>query len=243
MRISVCTVLTAIILIAGGLQASAAGYDKEALLELDRMQKNYEGVKDYTANFIKQERVDGVLLPREYIFLKFKKPGKVYMKWLKGPNEGREALYVAGTNGNNLVGHDGGLAGLVSLNMDPNGSLAMKGNRHPITDVGIGRMIDIVMGEVQKAEKAGEGRITTSSDTVFGKPARKVLVEAPANKPKGYYARKSELFIESASGLPVQINVYGWGGELLESYGYRNLKINTGLSDGEFKSDNPDYRF
>jgi len=243
MRVFFCAAITAAVLFMGSSSACASGVDTDALSSLNRMQRAYGGVKDYTANFLKQERVNGELLPQENVYLKYKKPASIYMKWLKGPDEGREALYVAGANGNNLVGHEGGFTGFVTLNLDPNGSLAMKGNRHPITDVGIGRLIDIVMGEVQKSRKAGEGSITLSSDKVFGKPAQKVVVAAPPVNTRGYYARKSEIWIDPVSGLPLQIKVYGWNMELLESYGYRDLKINPGLSDREFERDFPGYNF
>lgn len=220
-----------------------ASFDKDAIRELDRMREAYARVTDYTANFQKQERVDGKLLPAESIELKFKKPFKIYMKWLPGPGEGRELLYATGTNGNRLVAHGGGFTRSIVMNLDPDGKVAMRGNRHPVTDVGIGRMLDIVTGEVGKARKAGVGTITVMDSTVFGRPARLIVVEAPADGKGVFYARRSEIWQDQALRLPVKIMVYGWSGELLESYGYKDLKVNPGLSDREFERGYDGYRF
>lgn len=57
---------------------------------------------DYTATFLIQEFVDGKLTPRQLIALKFQKPLKIYLRWIEGPNEGRQALYPAGVDGNQL---------------------------------------------------------------------------------------------------------------------------------------------
>src|ERR1700688_822466 len=138
-----------LLLVCGNATAS------EPLDILNGMASAYAGVHDYTATFIKQERVKGELLAGERIEYKFKKPFMVYMKWLPGPHEGREALYVQGRNNNKVTGHEGGFIGFITLNMTPTGSLAMKGNRHPITDSGIGRLIEIIINDINKASERG----------------------------------------------------------------------------------------
>src|SRR5260221_10550891 len=67
-----------------------------ALLELG--QQRLEHFPDYTATFIKQERVDGADLQElQTIQLKIRhKPFGVYMKWLEGGDVGRELLFAEG---------------------------------------------------------------------------------------------------------------------------------------------------
>jgi outer membrane lipoprotein-sorting protein len=134
-------ILTAMVL-AGllwqGLPAQALpGVDESRTLStlMAQMESSYARVKDYTAVFHKQERLEGVLLPEETILLKFQKPLKVYMKWIKDPYRGREALYVQGDYDNKVIAHQGGILGLVTLSLDPRGATAMEGNRHPITEI------------------------------------------------------------------------------------------------------------
>src|SRR3990172_2566551 len=85
---------------------------------LSRMEREYAKINDYTANFRKKERVKGKVLPEENILLKFRKPFRVYMKWLDGPHEGREAMYVQGRYVDKVVGHEGGIISFITLHMD-----------------------------------------------------------------------------------------------------------------------------
>jgi len=230
-------------LVIAGPSGAAEGPD--ALKILAGMETAYAGVNDYTAVFMKQERVKGELLPEETIELKFKKPFKVYMHWLKGtPHGGREALYVEGRYDDKVVGHEGGLLGIITLHMDPGGGTAMKGNRHPITDVGIGRLIAIVMENCRRGVRENEGRIgPVGEDNLFGRKVYRIKAELPAEKEKGYYARRIEIWVDRESDLPLKILIYGWEGELLESYAYKDLKLNPGTPGSEFDADFKGYGF
>jgi len=217
-------------------------HDEAALALVSRMETAFAGVHDYTATFLKQERVNGELLPQETITYRFKKPFMVYMGWQKGPNEGREALYVRGKYDNQVVGHEGGWLGVITLHMDPNGSVAMKGNRHPITDSGIGRLVEIVSDNVSRAVKDGDLTFTGPvNKKVFGRDTDYYVAKLPEGK--NYYGAKIELWVDSELGLPIKIKIYGWNGELWESYGYKDLVINPGLTDSEFSEDYEGYDF
>jgi outer membrane lipoprotein-sorting protein len=211
---------------------------------LGRMEPAYAKVDDYTATFLKKERVKGEVLPEETIFLKFKKPFKVYMKWLPGPHKGRESLYVQGRYDDKVIGHEGGILSFITLRMDPSGGMAMKGNRHPITDVGIGRLIEIIMTNVRRAGK--EGVLETGpvgEGEVYGRKTYNINIKFDAGKEKGYYCKDINLWVDRELYLPVKIAVYGWDGEFLEGYGYKDLKINPGLKDEEFDRDYKGYGF
>ena len=88
--------------------ARAEDQNKVVMSLLDQMESSYATVNDYVSVFHKQERVNDKLLPEETIQFKFQKPFKVYMKWIKEPFEGREALYVEGQYNNKLIAHKGG---------------------------------------------------------------------------------------------------------------------------------------
>lgn len=62
--------------------------DENTLALLHAMAARYATVQDYSAIFLKRERINDTLLPLETIELKFAKPLKVYMKWLGGPGKG-----------------------------------------------------------------------------------------------------------------------------------------------------------
>jgi len=134
---------------------------------LNQMQSSYAQVEDYAAVFHKQERVEGKLLPEETILLKFQKPLKVYMKWIKDPHRDREALYVEGKDDNKMIAHEGGILGFTTLPLDPGGSIAMRGNRHPITDVGFGHLIDGLGKDLQTAMAHDELEIIRIGEESF----------------------------------------------------------------------------
>ena len=48
---------------------------------------------------------------------------------------------------------------------------------------------------------------------------------------------------ELTSKLLVRIQTYDWDDHLLENYAYEDLKLNTGLTDADFDSENPQYHF
>jgi len=113
-------------------------------------------VEDYRAIFHKQERVEGNLMEKETVLFKFKRPFKVYMKWIKGPYKGRELLYVEGWNNNRMMVRDSGITGMMTVNLDPKGSLAMKGNRHPVTDSGLDHLVKLVGDHMRRGIKHNE---------------------------------------------------------------------------------------
>lgn len=208
---------------------------------LNGMGRAYSKVDDYTAIFYKQERVNGTVLPEENIRLKFKKPFKIYMHWLPGPHEGRESLYVRGENSGKVIGHEGGIIGFITLNMNPTGNIAMKGNRHPITDAGIGRLIEILDKDLERGRERGELKLKSlGEDEAYGRRAWHIVKETPA---EGYYAPKMEIWVDKEFKLPIKIKIFGPGDEFLESYGYSDLKVNAGLKDEEFTEGYKDYHF
>jgi outer membrane lipoprotein-sorting protein len=201
-------------------------------------------VDNYTATFYKQERVKGKLLEKETIFLKFKKPFKVYMKWIKEPFKGRETLFVEGWNENQLRAHEGGILGIVTANLDPNGSMAMGGNRHPITDSGLEKLVKKIGVNLRKGIKNNEFElIEHGEEIVYGRKTTKVEALYPKDKSKGYYSYRSILNLDFEMKVPIKIQIFDWDDKLVESYGYENLKFNVGLTDSDFDPENPEYKF
>jgi outer membrane lipoprotein-sorting protein len=221
---------------------SAPAFAQDPAEILSAMSGAWSKVNDYTAIFYKQERVNGTVLPEEKILFKFKKPFKVYMKWLPpGPHAGRESLYVRGENNGKVIGHEGGIFGFITLHMDPAGSIAMRGNRHPITDAGIGRLIEILDKDLKRGRERGELKLKIlGEDEVYGRKVWHILKETPA---EGYYAPEMEIWVDKELHLPIKIKIFGPGDKFLESYGYNDLKINTGLKDEEFTKGYKDYHF
>ena len=93
------------LLVAAPIIAMAASAGQERIVTLGwviEAEASLLKIDNYTAVFHKQERVKGDLRDEEIVFFKFKKPFKIYMKWIKDPGKGREVLYADGWNQNRM---------------------------------------------------------------------------------------------------------------------------------------------
>lgn len=237
--VSMFTASALIWMIAFNSAVAVAAQEKELLTLLQKMEASYAKVEDYTAVFRKHERVKEVLLPAESIYLKFKKPLHIYMKWVEGPT--KEAIYVEGTNKNRVVAHSGAS---LTWNLDPNGSILIAGNRHAITDIGFGFILNVMNTNFHMAIKHAEIEITRMGDESFeGRPA--FIVEAKFTPKDGrkYYATRMVCHIDKEYLLPVGISCYDEKDALMEEYSYTDVKINIGLTHMDFSRENEDYDF
>ena len=193
-------------------------------------------VGDYRAIFHKQERVEGKLTEEETVLFKFERPFKVYMKWVKSPYKGRELLYVEGWNNNRMMVRDSGITGMITVNLDPKGSLAMKGNRRPITDSGLDHLRRGIKDKELEFKKVGE-------EAVYRRRTQRVEILSPRNEAKDYYCYRATLNLDLEKKVPIKVQIYNWENNLVEDYAYEDLRFNVGLSDADFSPKNPEYRF
>lgn len=211
---------------------------------------SYASIQDYTATFIKQERIKGKLRAPETVHLKFQKPFKVYMKWISGTREGQEVLYVKGKNGGKVMAHPGfggfigGMLNLIlpTFAISPDGPTAMKDNLHPITNSGIGNMIESIILNNTIAKANNDLSLTVKGEAeVDGRSS--YIVERILPEEDDYPAHRALLYIDKGHNLPVKLVLHDWEDQLLASYEYRKLVLNPGLEPIEFERRNKDYRF
>ena len=205
-------------------------------------------IRDYSCEFIKRERIDGQLGEYQHILMRIAhEPFSVYMSFLQ-PFAGREALYVAGQNDNKLVVLEAGFKRyLGKLNLDPEGAVAMRGQKHPITRVGIRNLTEELIKLWEAETQFAECEVTANADTkVNGRLATMVQVVHPVPR-QNFRGHIQRLFLDNELRIPIHYDVYLWpaqaGGEppLDESYTYKTLKINNGLTARDFDpNNNPD---
>lgn len=206
--------------------------------------KSYKDVRDYTAIFIKQERIRGILHREERILLKFRKPFLIYMKWLKGPGEGREILYDPKQNNGKMVVRPSGLITIIIpvLYIDPGHPMVKNRSRHTIKEAGIGMTIRNLIDQLELAKSKGELDIKFIGEDVFdGRPCLKFEAFFPEDDL--YYAAHIVTYIDKEYNLPTHIFIYDWKEKLLERASYKELNINVGLSEMDFNPRNPAYEF
>ncbi|MGE5755935.1 MAG: DUF1571 domain-containing protein [Planctomycetaceae bacterium] len=233
--------------------ASVAATDPIALAKraiLD-CQARYAQVHDYTCTFLKRERINGRLMPQHIMAMKVRsRPLSVYFKF-QTPNRGREAIYVAGRNSGKVVAHDVGIGKFLAgtMHLDPHGSMAMEDCRHPVTEAGIGALIDTVAKHWAVELTPEESVITFHPNIRVGNhPCTMIESDHPRHRPH-FLFYKVKLYVDHEHGLPIRFEAYDWpkhpgaAPELIEEFTYLDLKTNVGLRDHDFDPSNKQYSF
>ena len=227
-------------LLPGLVSPAAAGAEPAALLF--GMEPAYARVHSYTARFVRQEVVDRALRPREEALLKFERPGRIYLRWIAGPPAGRQILFAPGDQ--MLVREPGLFTSLATIVMAPDSPRVLKESRHPVTDIGLGPLIALVLDNARRAVAAGDltvrdGGATPGADGL----ERRLELVLPLEREKGYYCHRLALSVSADSGLPVRAAVYDWDDRMVADYAYRELRLNPPLTRADFDTANPDYGF
>lgn len=216
-------------------------------------------VRDYRCLLSKRERVDGVLRPYEHLLVKCRHeqrrsdqaavPFSVYLKF-QSPEEytGREVLFVEGQNdGDMLVRKGGRRNGFLKVWLKPDGDMAMKENRYPISDFGIERLLRRLVEVAEKELPYGGSQVRYFEGAkVDGRSCAGIEVIHPDPQPHfSYYLAR--ILVDDELGVPVHFASFDWPRQpgapppLLEEYTYRQIELNVGLSDRDFARDNPEY--
>ena len=230
-----------------------------ALLELGI--HRIEKFADYTATFVKQERLDGEdLKDLQTMYVKLRhEPFSVYLKWMEGGDVGREVLFVQGQLDDKMLVHIGGLKGrlLPQLKLDPEGDLAMKESRYPVTQMGLRNLSEKLLTYRKRdlALKQGVRWELFPDQSFSSRPCHCFVVEWDSREIEPTY-RKSVTYIDDELSLPVCVKNFGWNGvddiedkakldeaTLIEFYGYTDLKFNQRLDNAHFDKTYSDYTF
>jgi hypothetical protein len=132
---------------------------------------------DYRGTLLRQERfLDG--MKQQLNAFKFKNPFSVYLRFID-PFKGREVLFVRGWNDNELRVHKGSFPD-VTVNLDTQGSTAMKGSHHPITQFGFDSTLKMAAKNLRLAQQRSEGEIKVSDGGVVNaQPVWKIEARFP----------------------------------------------------------------
>lgn len=240
------------------------GHPLDPALEMARscLKNIQDNVVDYTCRIVKQERIRGELQPQEFMDARIRNrkmqdgkivtPLSVYMKFVEpASTKGREVVWVEGKNNDKLRAHEGGAAGrfLPSVWLDINGTLAMRGQLHPISDIGVENLVLKLIERGQKELKYPECEVKfIEGAKINGRVCTVLQVLHPIQRPH-FEFYKAEIFIDEQLKFPTRYAAYFWPDKpgsaepVLEAYTYLNIKTNVGLKDADFDSENPNYNF
>ncbi len=223
----------------------ATGQPPEVADLIRRMQVAYMSIEDYTAKFVRRERIGGKLRDPETIVLKYRKPGQIYMRWTQGKAAGREIIVVKGRDDDRALIHELGWKAWFTIVIAPDSPLVLEESRHPITDVGLGRLIDLLATGTQRSIAHGGLAWKELPPADFPSPGRaNRRVELISPRPVANCScQRAVVTIDVATELPTAAETFDGNYRLLGTYEYHDVSLNPGLTDRDFDPKNPDYKF
>jgi outer membrane lipoprotein-sorting protein len=222
---------------------------REPLRLAAKSRQALNGVRDYSATFSKRELL-GKKLTRQVMDAKIRhEPFSVYFRF-RDPEPGREVIFVKGANRDRLLIHEEGfkaIAGTLALGM--NDPQVTKENRYPITMVGMAALLETIASQWEEETKYGDVTVKFYEQAKLGDVDCLVVESSHAQQRKEFRFQMTRLYFDKESFLPIRAEQYGWpkkSGEqppLVEEYTYSNIRLNPGLSDRDFDTRNPEYRY
>lgn len=207
-------------------------------------------IQDYECQFSRRELVKNQLVSQRMLMRLRHQPLSVYMKFIE-PSAGREVLYVAGKNQGKLLAHEAsGLSSLVgTVSLSVNSPTVMAESRHPITEAGMKRLVELVIEQWELESRYGEIDVKYYPDAKMGNSTCEVLEASHPRPRKQFKYHLTRLYIDKQTRLPVRVENYGFPQSpghkpvLIEEYTYTNIKVNNGFKDSDFDQRNPKYSF
>jgi Protein of unknown function (DUF1571) len=215
----------------------------EPLRLIGAARESFRGVRDYSCQLTKRERLRGQLQPENVIAMKVRnQPFSVCLTWQE-PRAlvGQEACYVAGRNDGMMRVRTTGLTAVLGfISLDPRDPRALEHSRHNITEAGIGHLIDGYGTGWEEERRINRSEVRVEACEFGGRPCTRVeTVHPPGDRRFTFY--RSLVYFDKENHLPVRVENYdrprpkgGADGELSEVYGYTDLRLNVGLRDEDF---------
>ncbi len=221
-----------------------------------------ESLDDYTARFVKRE-VDtkGIAGEETEMLMKVQTrlrgdteqaPMRVYLKFVRPDSvKGREVIWAEDANDAKMAVFENYFPlSLKTIWLDPNGYLAMQGQRYPISEIGLVRLVEKLIERGGKDRDNPDIQVTVEPNHLFDKIPTE-LIQVKRSKPGGGEDDFSlaEIIIDPERQLILSYRSFGWAetadapAPLLESYQYHDLETNVGLTAEDFDPNNPEYGF
>ncbi len=216
---------------------------------------------DYQARFVQQDRdLSGNLREVHEMQLKVQTrfrnetndaPMRVYLKFnLPEANAGREVLWARDLNNGQMAVHETTmLLNLKTLWLDPDGMIAMAGQKYPIYEIGMIRLVEKLIERGTQDLDNPDINVVIKQDHEFDSIHCKLIRVthgSPSGDPDDFSL--AEIIFDPQRKLILSYRSLGWAeGEeeppLLESYKYLDLQTDIGLTDADFDYKNPNYNF
>lgn len=203
----------------------------------------------YIVRLVRRESSKGKPGPEEIIAFSFrKKPFSVHLKWLGKTAQGREVVYVKDRFGNKIhtkvaAGDSMLMPAGSHLALSPDNILVRSASRHPITDAGVCRCVEMLAAFLEAQERGDrrQGTLTLlgpQKRPEFSKPVETLeRLIPPGIEPELPRGGRRLLFFDPDSHLPMLVITYDEKGNEVEYYHYDRLITPANLDDDDFNPD------
>ena len=176
-----------VFLLCPGSLSIASGIEAEAVLR--SMEEGYQRLHDYEAMLMRTERFQSEIV-EETMLLRFRKPFDVYLKWIGEPFAGRQVSYRKDRNPSEFyLRAESWLKRLLAPErlgiLSPR---ALRNQHHLISDIGIGKLIRVILGELNKGQQDPSFRLSRREDDTVQKRAVWVIRGTFPNQQSRSYA-------------------------------------------------------
>jgi hypothetical protein len=199
-------------------------------------------LEDYAATLETRERIEHELFPRRELLVKIRQqPFSVAAETLQPESEAGQRIWFDETwNGAKLMAETPGFLGRLigKTSHHPLSGLAMKHRRHPITDIGLLRLIEQIDEQLGPAlARTPPPRLRIGASSIGARPVQVVEILVPGEE----YPQPALVYHCGFDDESKLMTYYGQaqllpdGPALLEEYLYSELRTNIGLEDSDFR--------
>jgi Protein of unknown function (DUF1571) len=211
--ISLVLILPLLLFFPSGLSAAADPGEK--------LRQVADSAKDATFSITFRHRV-GNRLGKQQTALVKSRGDALYMRWTGNVRKGREVLIRPDFNGGKAWIKDGGPLSFSAVSLAPNDRSLAQDYRRPADYFTLKNVAADLLSWIAEGTVTSEGG---GSFQIVGKDGSSYSLKLDSN------------------GLPKSGEIKDGSGKVLETWSIANMKINSGLTDADFKWDNPDYGF
>ena len=170
-------------------------------------------------------------------------PRAIYARWESGgARAGQEVLYDASKDAKKMLGHIGGMFGVVSMNLPIDGAMARAQSRHTVRDLGFGYIVAQLEADLERNRTRNlptrPAQVKVARDG--GKRYAELVYQNPSSPP--YYAKQTRFLLDLREPLIHMVESRDNGGEVFEHIVFERVERKK-LPDNTFDAKNGEYRF
>jgi Protein of unknown function (DUF1571) len=217
---------------------------KDPVEFLEKCLEKYDDqhIEGFTCILQKQERSDGILMPREETEVAFRsKPHSVFMHWLRGTRRAESVLYVTGENDNKMLIHPSGVAGVFAkvVSRDVDGADAKQSGRYTLDTFGFKKSMERTLKAWKGARDRGALRIEYLGIRKVKETGDRLCwaLRRTYDRPEEDGVLEGTFYFDKETWLQTGVVLKGEDNKLIGEYMFRDVVLNPTFKPTQFTRD------